>query len=66
MKWMSMYLVGYVIFMLGVFAALWKLEVLSDLGSTWTMILALIAFGIGVMVAISSSGRKENITIDSK
>ncbi len=66
MKWMSVYLFGYVIFMIGVFGALWQWNVLEDIGATWTLILALLAFGVGVMIAVSNSGRKENITIDSK
>jgi uncharacterized membrane protein YoaK (UPF0700 family) len=66
MKWVSLYLVGFIIFMVGVFWALSAAGVLDDIGPTWTMISVLIALGIGVMIAVSSSGRKENITIDSK
>jgi hypothetical protein len=66
MKWVSAYLVGYVIFMTGVFLALWKLEVLDTIGSTWTGIAILVALGIGVMIAVANSGRKENIEVDTK
>jgi hypothetical protein len=66
MKWVSIYLFGYVVFMVGVFLALWKLEVLEAIGPTWTMILVVLAAGIGVMVAVANSGRKENIQIDTK
>jgi hypothetical protein len=66
MKWMSIYLVGYLIFMAGVFIALWKLDVLEEIGPTWTGVAVLLAIGIGVMIAVSNSGRKENIEIKSK
>ena len=33
MKWTGMYLLGYVIFVAGLFAALWKMGVLDSLGS---------------------------------
>jgi hypothetical protein len=63
---MSVFLVGYVIFMVGVFLALWKWGVLEDLGTAWSSILGLLALGFGVMIAVTNSGRKENIEIDSK
>ena len=66
MKWASLFLVGYVIFMVGVFLALNAWGVLEQIGPTWTLISIVIALGMGVMVAVSSSGRKENITVDSK
>ncbi|HEY2941161.1 MAG TPA: hypothetical protein VGN09_01895 [Vicinamibacteria bacterium] len=64
MKWIGIYLLGYVIFMAGVFAALWKLGVLERVGSFWTTILVLIAVGLGIMIAVSGSGKKETIEID--
>jgi len=65
MKWTSLYFLGYAVFMVGVFMALWKFGVLEDIGSTWTMILVLLTIGIGVMIAVANGGRKENITVDS-
>ncbi len=66
MKWMTIYLFGYLVFMAGVFIALWQLDVLDDLGSVWTTVIVLVALGIGVMIAVSNSGRKENVEIKSK
>ena len=66
MKWVSLYLVGFIIFMVGVFLALQHWGVLDEIGPTWTMIAVIVTLGLGVMIAVSSSGRKENITIDSK
>jgi hypothetical protein len=66
MKWTGMYLLGYVIFVGGVIAALWKLGILANIGTTWTLIGVVILIGIGIMVSVSSSGSKESIEIDRK
>jgi hypothetical protein len=66
MKWTGIYLLGYVILISGLLAALWKLGVLANIGMTWTLIGVVIAIGIGIMFAVSSSGSKENIEIDRK
>ena len=66
MKWTGIYLLGYVILMGGLLAALWKLGILASIGTTWTLIGVVIAIGIGIMLAVSSGGSKENIEIDRK
>ena len=66
MKWTGMYLVGFVILLGGVLAALWKLGVLATIGTTWTLIGIAIAIGVGIMIAVSNSGAKENIEIQRK
>jgi hypothetical protein len=66
MKWTGMYLVGFLFLMGGVFLALWKMGVLERIGTFWASIAALIVVGIGIMIAVSNSGRKETIEIDSK
>jgi hypothetical protein len=66
MKWTGFYLVGYIILMAGLLAALWKMGVLASIGVAWSLIGVTIAIGIGVMLAVTSSGRKENIEINRK
>jgi hypothetical protein len=66
MKWTGIYFVGFVVFIGGLLAALWKIGVLARIGTTWTVIGIVIAIGIGIMLAVSRSGRKENIEIDQK
>jgi len=66
MKWTGMYLLGFVIVLGGILAALWKTGVLARIGTTWTLIGLAIAIGIGIMLSVSSSGSKENIEIDRK
>jgi len=66
MKWAGMYLVGFIVLIGGVLAALWKLGILESIGTTWTVIGVVILVGIGIMFAVSNSGSKENIQIDRK
>ena len=66
MKWAAMYFVGFVILVGGVLAALWKLGILDSIGTTWTVIGVVIVIGLGIMIAVSRSGSKENIEIDRK
>jgi hypothetical protein len=66
MKWASMYLVGFIVLVGGVLAALWKLGILANIGTTWTVIGVVIVIGLGIMISVSHSGAKENIEIDQK
>ncbi|MDP8985297.1 MAG: hypothetical protein M3N97_09670 [Pseudomonadota bacterium] len=66
MKWAGMYLVGFVVLVGGLLAALWKLGILERIGTAWTLIGLAIAIGFGIMISVSNSGSKENIEIDKK
>jgi hypothetical protein len=66
MKWAGMYLFGFIVLLGGLLAALWKLGVLARIGPIWTLIGVAIAIGLGIMIAVSNSGTKENIQIDRK
>jgi hypothetical protein len=66
MKWMQMYLVGYVIVLGGLVAALWKIGVIERVGLGWTGIGIVIAVGLGFMVAVANSGNKEAVEIDDQ
>ncbi len=64
MKWTGAYFVGYVILIAGILAALWKMGILERIGTTWTIIGVVIAIGLGIMIAVANSGRKESIQIE--
>lgn len=64
MKWTGIYLVGYLVMLGGVLAALWKSGIMGRIGTTWTIIGVVIAIGIGIMIAVANSGRKESINIE--
>jgi glycerol uptake facilitator-like aquaporin len=61
-----MYFIGYMVLIIGILGALWKSGVLASIGTAWTLIGVVIAIGIGVMVAVTHSGTKENLEIDRK
>jgi hypothetical protein len=64
MKWTGAYLIGYLLFLAGILAALWKTGVLAHIGAVWTAIGIVIALGLGVMISVANSGRKESIQIE--
>jgi hypothetical protein len=66
MKWMQMYLVGYVIVLAGLVAALWKMGVIERVGSGWTAIGIVIAVGLGFIISVAHSGNKQTVEIDEK
>jgi hypothetical protein len=66
MKWAAMYLLGFVVLVGGLLAALWKLGVLQNIGTAWTLIGVAVLIGVGIMISVSHSGSKENIEIDRK
>ena len=64
MKWTAVYLVGYVVLLIGGLLALWKSGVLASIGTTWTVIGVVIAIGIGIMMSVANSGEKKTIVVD--
>jgi uncharacterized membrane protein HdeD (DUF308 family) len=64
MKWVTTFLIGFVLLIGGVLAGLWKLGILQNIGTTWTVIGVVIALGVGIMIAVASSGPRENIEIE--
>jgi hypothetical protein len=54
MKFIQLFIVGYFILVVGVGLALWQTGVLARISPVWIAIGALIALGIGIMLAVSS------------
>jgi len=54
MKFIHLFLVGYFILVLGVSLALWQAGVLSRVAPIWIGVGALVAIGLGIMLAVSS------------
>jgi hypothetical protein len=48
----SLAVLAYAAFMGAVFAGLWRWGVLERIGTAWTLVAALVAVGMGAMVAI--------------
>jgi hypothetical protein len=64
MKWAAMYLIGFVLLIGGVLAALWQLGILQGVDPAWIVIGVMILAGVGIMASIRNSGTRQNIEID--
>jgi hypothetical protein len=60
MRFINMYLIGYVILVIGALAALWYGGVLRNVSPVWVVIGLVIAIGLGIMLSVS--GGKPEIT----
>jgi hypothetical protein len=54
MKFINMYLVGYVVLIIGVVLALWKMNVLQHISGVWIAIGVVVAIGLGVMMSVAA------------
>lgn len=55
MRFLRLYLIGYFVLLLGAAWALWESGVLSQIPGVWIAIGAVIAVGLGIMLAVASS-----------
>jgi len=60
MKFINMYLIGYIILVIGIAMALWQSGILSRISGIWIVIGAIVAVGLGIMMSVSSG--KPDIT----
>ncbi len=54
MQFINLFLVGYAVMVLGVAIGLWQTGVLTRIAPIWIGVGALVAVGVGVMMAVSS------------
>lgn len=54
MRFIHLFLVGYVVLVIGVALALWKSGVLAHVSPVWVAIGVIVAIGLGIMMAVSS------------
>jgi hypothetical protein len=66
MKWMGIYLLGYALLLAAVLLTLWKTGVLATIAPFWIGVGLLAAIGIGIMVAVAHSGKKESIELNRR
>ena len=62
MRYINLYMVGWIVFCLGVVLALWKSGILNNIAPVWIVIGLVIALGIGIMMSVGSG--KPTITSD--
>jgi hypothetical protein len=54
MRYLKIYLIGYFILLLGAGLALWRSGILRQIPGVWLAIAAIIAIGLGIMLAVAS------------
>ena len=54
MRFIHLFLLGYVVLLVGVVLALWQSGILRRIDPIWIAIAAIIAVGLGIMAAVSS------------
>ncbi|MGE0445640.1 MAG: hypothetical protein AB7P99_10465 [Vicinamibacterales bacterium] len=55
MRFLKIYLVGYFLLLTGALWALWQSGILAEIPGVWIAIGALVAVGLGIMLAVASS-----------
>lgn len=60
MKFINMYLVGYVVLVIGIALALWKAGILDRISGMWIFIGCIVAVGLGIMMSVAAG--KPDIT----
>ena len=53
-RFVNLYLIGYFALLLGAVLALWQAGILARLSGSWIAIGAVIAIGLGIMLAVSA------------
>ena len=54
MRFVHLYLIGYFVLLIGAGLALWQSGVLARIPGIWLFISAIIAAGLGIVLAVSS------------
>ena len=55
MRFIHLYLIGYFLLLIGAFLALWQAGILARISGVWLAIGTIIAFGLGIMLAVTSA-----------
>jgi hypothetical protein len=62
MRFLKLYLIGYFVLLIGATWALWESGILDEIPAVWLGIAAVIAVGLGIMLAVASSPRAVTTT----
>jgi len=62
MRFLTLYLVGYFLLLVGALLALWQAGILKEIPGVWLAIGAVVAIGFGIMLAVASSPRVTTTT----
>ena len=64
MKWLAIYMFGFVLFIGAVFTGLLKWGIIQKIGWKWTAIGLVAALGIGLMFSVSAANSRGSININ--
>jgi hypothetical protein len=64
MRFIHLFLVGYIVLALGIGLALWQTGVLSRVAPIWIVVGVLVSIGVGIMMSVSSG--KPTVTEEIK
>jgi uncharacterized membrane protein len=56
MTFMRVYIAGYFVLIIGALLALWRADILSHVPFLWIAVALIIAIGLGIMLAVTSTG----------
>ena len=56
MRFLKLYLIGYFVLLFGAGLALWQSGILEQIPGVWLAIAGVIAVGLGIVLAVSSTG----------
>ena len=54
MRFIHLFLIGYVLLIAGIGLALWQAGILNRIAPIWIFIAAIVAVGLGIMLSVSS------------
>jgi hypothetical protein len=66
MKFLKLYLIGYFVLLFGAVLALWQSGILDEIPVIWIAIGAVVAIGLGIMLAVSAGPRAVTTTTSSR
>ena len=55
MRFLTIYLVGYFVLLIGATWALWESGILREIPAVWLGLAAIITIGLGIMLGVASS-----------
>jgi hypothetical protein len=53
-RYINMYFVGFIVFVIGLALALWKAGILAHVAPVWIVIGLVVAIGLGIMMSVGS------------
>ena len=66
MRWAGAYMTGYLMLIAAILLSLWKTGYLAKVEPFWIGVGLLVVVGLGLMVSVAYSGKREVIEVDQR